>query len=48
MLSRIFVSLLILSALTSDGTVNLTEYLFGPYLYSNTGLVAVSEKKIHV
>ncbi|AUG58187.1 hypothetical protein [Acetivibrio saccincola] len=45
MLSRIFVSLLILSALTSDGTVNLTEYLFGPYLYSNTGLVAVSEKK---
>ncbi|HHX18410.1 MAG TPA: hypothetical protein GX727_06080 [Clostridium sp.] len=45
MLSRIFVSLLILSALTSDGTINLTEYLFGPYLHTGTGFVSVSEKR---
>lgn len=45
MLSRIFVSLLILSALTSDGTINLTEYLFGPYLYEDVGPSVVSEKK---
>lgn len=45
MLSRIFVSLLILSALTSDGTVNLAEYLFSSGLYVDTGLIAVSEKR---
>lgn len=44
MLSRIFVSLLILSALTSDGTINLTEYFFGSYLYVDTGLSVTSEK----
>lgn len=46
MLSRIFVSLLILSALTSDGTVNLAEYLFSSGLYVDTGFLAVSEKEI--
>lgn len=45
MLSRIFVSLLILSALTSDGTVNLAEYLFSSGLYVDTGFLAVSEKR---
>ena len=41
---RIFVSLLILSVLTSDGTINLTEYLFG-LIYTGTGF-AVSEKYV--
>lgn len=45
MLSRIFVSLLILSALTSDGTVKLAEYLFSSGLYVDTGFLAVSEKR---
>ncbi|MDQ2087392.1 hypothetical protein RBH29_13250 [Herbivorax sp. ANBcel31] len=44
MLSKIFVSLLILSALTSEGAINLTEYLFSPYLYADEGLSSVLEK----
>lgn len=38
MLRKLFISLLILSALTSEGTVNLAEYVFSPHLYTDVGL----------
>lgn len=38
MFRKLFISLLILSALTSDGSVNIAEYLINPHLYIDASL----------
>ncbi|TYQ12864.1 UNVERIFIED_CONTAM: hypothetical protein Cloal_3902 [Acetivibrio alkalicellulosi] len=44
MLRKIFVSLLILSALTSEGTVNIADYLINPHFYNDAGFSFLFEK----